>query len=116
MTVVCRSDFTSNFLISYYEPCSISWDYNILGDVTIDEYETTRPPRRNHFEMVLPRKVRTDMLLRDWDLTSRQLADAVRRNVKAKNQRKATVNNLGKATKLEESCPISVCSRNDYSK
>jgi hypothetical protein len=52
--------------------------------------------------MVLPRKVRQDMLRRDWDVTQRQIAESVRRNVKVKNQRKATVNNLGKATKMEE--------------
>jgi phage shock protein A len=52
--------------------------------------------------MVLPRKVRHDMLRRDWDVTQRQIADSVRTNVKVKNQRKATVNNLGKATKVEE--------------
>ena len=53
-------------------------------------------------DMVLPRKVRQDMLRREWDVTQRQIADAVRRNIKTKNLRKATVNNLGKATRMEE--------------
>lgn len=52
--------------------------------------------------MVLPRKVRQDMLRREWEVTQRQIADSVRQNIKVKNQRKATVNNLGKATKMEE--------------
>lgn len=42
------------------------------------------------------------MLRREWDVSQRQIAESVRRNVKVKNQRKATVNNLGKATKMEE--------------
>jgi hypothetical protein len=52
--------------------------------------------------MVLPRKVRQDMLRREWEVSQKQIADSVRRNVKTKNHRKATVNNLGKATKMEE--------------
>lgn len=42
------------------------------------------------------------MLKREWDVSQRQIADSVRNNVKVKSQRIATVNNLGKATKLEE--------------
>lgn len=83
-------------------PVSISWEYNIVGDLSLTEYETTRPPRRSHFEMVLPRKVRHDMLRKEWDVTQKQIAESVRRNVRTKNQRKSTVNNLGKATKMEE--------------
>ena len=43
-----------------------------------------------------------NMLRQEWDITQREIAESVRRNVKIKNQRKATVNNLGKATKVEE--------------
>jgi chromosome segregation ATPase len=42
------------------------------------------------------------MLRREWDVQQRDIAESVRRNVKIKNQRKATVNNLNKATKMEE--------------
>jgi phage shock protein A len=42
------------------------------------------------------------MLKREWGVTQSQIADSVRNNVRVKNQRIATVNNLGKATKLEE--------------
>lgn len=52
--------------------------------------------------MVLPRKVRQDMLRRDWDVKQKEVAESVRNNVKIKNQRKATVNNLNKAPKFEE--------------
>lgn len=42
------------------------------------------------------------MLRKEWDVRQRDIAEAVRRNVKIKNQRKSTVNNLNKATKMEE--------------
>jgi phage shock protein A len=42
------------------------------------------------------------MLKREWGVTQRQIADSVRTNVRVKTQRIATVNNLGKATKMEE--------------
>jgi len=42
------------------------------------------------------------MLRKEWDVTQRQIADAVRTNIKVKNQRRATVNNLDKADKVEE--------------
>lgn len=74
----------------------------MVGELGVEDYENTRPPRRSHFEMVLPRKVRHDMLRREWDVQQREIAEAVRRNVKVKNQRKSTVNNLDKATKMEE--------------
>jgi hypothetical protein len=80
---------------------SISWEYSEIAELGVEEYENTRPARRSHFEMVLPRKVRHDML-REWAVTQREIAESVRRNVKVKNQRKATVNNLNKATKMEE--------------
>lgn len=52
--------------------------------------------------MVLPRKIRHNMLRREWDIHNKFIAESVRNNVRIKNQRKATVNNLGKATKAEE--------------
>lgn len=73
-----------------------------MGEVSLEEYEYTRPRRRSQMEMVLPRKVRFDMLRKEWDVTQRQIAEAVRRNVKTKNQRRTTVNNLGKAPKIEQ--------------
>ena len=68
----------------------------------MEEYERTRPPRRSHFEMVLPRNLRQKMLRSEWGISQKDIAESVRRNVQVKNQRKATVNNIGKAPKLEE--------------
>ena len=89
-------------LIVDVQHCSISWEYNVVGALPLEEFETSRPPRRSHFEMVLPRQVRQDMLRKEWDVTQQQIAASVRRNVRIKNQRKSTVNNLGKASLMEE--------------
>lgn len=52
--------------------------------------------------MILPREVRQQMLRKEWDVTQRQIAEAVRNNIKVKNQRRATINNLSKAPAVEE--------------
>eukprot|EP00934_Nitzschia_sp_Nitz4_P005736 Nitzschia sp. Nitz4//scaffold116_size91068//5492//6342//NITZ4_004945-RA/size91068-augustus-gene-0.50-mRNA-1//1//CDS//3329533539//5726//frame0 len=83
-------------------PLCISWDYNVLGKVKLNEFERNRPPRRTNFEMVIPRKEREEMLKSEWNMTQRQVADAVRKNVRCRMQRVATVNNLDKATRMEE--------------
>lgn len=70
--------------------------------LSIEEYEETRPPRRSNFEMILPRDVRQSMLRKEWDVTQSQIASAVRTNIKIKNQRRTTVNNLSKSSRVEE--------------
>jgi hypothetical protein len=80
---------------------SIGWEYNILGEFEIVYYEDTKPPSRLQSELVLPRKVRYNMLQREWAVRNRDIVDAVRNNVRIKNNRKATVNNLDKALKME---------------
>ena len=52
------------------------------------------------FEMILSREKRVDMLRRDWDVQDKDLIKAVRQNLRLRNQRKTTVNNLN-AAKLE---------------
>ena len=52
--------------------------------------------------MVLPRTVRFKMLRQEWGVSQSQIAAAVRNNVRIKNQRRATFNNLDRATKMEE--------------
>jgi hypothetical protein len=52
--------------------------------------------------MVLPRDVRQQMLRTEWNVSQAQIASAVRNNIRIKNQRRSTVNNLGKAEKMEE--------------
>ncbi len=82
---------------------SIAWEYDPESTVlSLDQYEEMRPPRRAHFEMVLPRDIRQRMLRYDWDVSQTQIANAVRANIKIKNQRRQTVTNLDKHSKVEE--------------
>jgi len=83
-------------------PISISWEYLPAKVLPLDVYEDSRPPRRSNIEMILPRDLRQRMLRKDWDITQSQIAAAVRTNIKVKNQRRTTVQNLGKSTKMEE--------------
>ena len=52
--------------------------------------------------MAMPREVREDILMDDCGFTRSQIAAAVRENIKVKQRRRRTVNNLGKVSKLEE--------------
>jgi len=81
---------------------SISWEYNVIGDIDLDDYENSRPPRRLQSEMVLPRYLREDILRFEWNASRKDITESVRQNVKIKHQRRTTINNLGKAEKLEE--------------
>eukprot|EP00543_Licmophora_paradoxa_P003119 CAMPEP_0202456352 /NCGR_PEP_ID=MMETSP1360-20130828/13626_1 /ASSEMBLY_ACC=CAM_ASM_000848 /TAXON_ID=515479 /ORGANISM="Licmophora paradoxa, Strain CCMP2313" /LENGTH=338 /DNA_ID=CAMNT_0049076135 /DNA_START=675 /DNA_END=1691 /DNA_ORIENTATION=+ len=84
-------------------PLTIDWEFNPKSLVmSVDGYEKRRPPRKSQFEMVLPREERQEMLMDEWRISQTQIASAVRANIKAKNQRRRTVNNLGKMTKIEE--------------
>lgn len=70
--------------------------------MSVDGYETLRPPRKSQFEMVMPREERQEILMGEWKVAQGLIATAIRTNIKAKNQRRRTVNNLGKMTKVEE--------------
>lgn len=70
--------------------------------LSVNDYEAKRPPRRSHAQMVVPRDERTRMLVKEWNVPQLQVAAAVRRNIKIKSNRRQTVNNLGKVTKMEE--------------
>jgi hypothetical protein len=70
--------------------------------LSVNDYEAKRPPRRSNAQMVVPRDERTRMLVKEWNVPQLQVAAAVRRNIKVKSNRRQTVNNLGKVTKMEE--------------
>ena len=81
---------------------SISWEYNVVGEFGLDDYEESHPNKRSQMQMVIPRTLRQDMLRHEWGVSQKEMADAVRENVKVKNQRRTTVNNLGKASAMEQ--------------
>lgn len=82
---------------------TISWEYNPNTTIlSVEEYEKARPTRRTQSEMVLPRSLRIEMLRKEWGVSQAQIARAVRSGVRAKNQRRTTLGNLGKTEKVEE--------------
>eukprot|EP00978_Attheya_sp_CCMP212_P015754 scaffold40803_cov20-Attheya_sp.AAC.1 len=75
---------------------SIGWDYDekLTVSMSIEEYEREKPHRLVDLEMILSRREREDMLM-ELGYTQSQIATNVRLNIRIKNQRRQTVNNLG---------------------
>mmetsp|Transcript_5800 Transcript_5800/g.10277 ORF Transcript_5800/g.10277 Transcript_5800/m.10277 type:complete len:406 (-) Transcript_5800:212-1429(-) len=98
----------SSVEIRFYNPClgdnpavssgpslSIDWDFDpsLVANMSINEYETKRPPRRRELAMVMTREEREE-IVRNAGATKQQIAEHVRQNIKIKNQRRQTANNL----------------------
>ena len=96
------SFYADSFSTILLNPRSISWEYVVLDGIDVDDYEKFRPPRRLQQEMILSRTAREEALRFEWNASRKEIIESVRRNVRVKNQRRTTVNNLGKATKFEE--------------
>jgi len=75
---------------------SIGWEYDekLTVSMSIEEYEREKPHRLVDLEMILSRREREEMLL-ELGYTQSQIATNVRLNIRIKNQRRQTVNNLG---------------------
>jgi hypothetical protein len=82
---------------------SIGWNFdNQAHHMSIDTFEKLRNQRRNQLELILTREEREELLVNDWKIPLSDIAHAVRTTLKIKNQRRTTVTNLGKLTRLEE--------------
>eukprot|EP00814_Leptocylindrus_danicus_P004896 CAMPEP_0116022308 /NCGR_PEP_ID=MMETSP0321-20121206/10910_1 /TAXON_ID=163516 /ORGANISM="Leptocylindrus danicus var. danicus, Strain B650" /LENGTH=258 /DNA_ID=CAMNT_0003493355 /DNA_START=96 /DNA_END=872 /DNA_ORIENTATION=- len=79
--------------VSTGPPLSIGWDVQEEYHHDLDDYEDGRGPRRETFQMIVPRKTREDML-KHAGHSRREFASAIRGTIRTKNQRKATVRNL----------------------
>lgn len=66
-----------------------------------EEYESARPPRRRQPELILTRQDREEILI-EWGATFHEIIESIRANIRAKNQRRRTVNNLGTYDRWEE--------------
>jgi len=82
-------------------PIAIGWAHGNTRFVNIDNYEHSRSGRRTQKKLVLNRQSR-EALLAYWDVPVNEIVEAIRGNVRVKNQRRQTVTNLGKVEKLEE--------------
>ena len=78
---------------------SIGWKYLEYGG-KIHKFEAVRGRRRTQNQLILSRRKREE-LLTSWGFTHEEIAEGVRENVKARNRRQQTTDNLG-GQKMEE--------------
>lgn len=90
-----------NKLTHSHSACRIGWMHSKERVMHVDDYESARPNRRDQLELVLTRQSREELLL-EWGASFQEIIDAIRHNVKVKNQRRRTVNNIGKYEVWEE--------------
>ena len=69
--------------------------------IDVNTYEEARPYRKASSRLILPREEREALLL-NWGASFHDIVEAVRGNIKIKNQRRQTVTNLGKVERIEE--------------
>jgi hypothetical protein len=67
----------------------------------LDDYEKLRQPRRRQRELILTRQAREEILL-EWGANFHEIIDAIRTNVRVKNQRRRTVSAIGTYDRWEE--------------
>ena len=79
----------------------IGWEYREAREIDIDTFESTRTSRKSTSRLILSREEREALLL-NWGASFHDIIEAVRGNLKIKNQRRQTVTNLGKIEKIEE--------------
>jgi hypothetical protein len=79
----------------------LGWAHTKERKMEFDAYERVRPRRRESVDLVLTRQDREELLL-EWGATFQQIIEAIRSNIKIKNQRRRTVNNLGTYDRWEE--------------
>jgi hypothetical protein len=107
-TLIQKNVSFTSVEIRFYNPClgdnpavscgpslSIDWDFDpsIVANMSINEYETKRPPRRRELAMVMTREAREE-IVRNIGATKQEIAEHVRQMIKIKNQRRQTANNL----------------------
>lgn len=79
----------------------MGWSYANSETKSIDEYESERRPRREQPDLVLSRQEREELLV-EWGASFQDIIEAIRSNVKIKNQRRSTVNAIGRYDRWEE--------------
>ena len=93
---VSRTSLLSDFLLS------IGWGYDKECSQPVDDFENARlDQRRSQPELVLTRQMREELLL-EWGASFHEIIDAIRTNVRVKNQRRRTVNAIGTYDRWEE--------------
>ena len=79
----------------------LGWGFAKGKTIEVDDYESRRSARRTQAELVLSRQQREAIML-EWGASVHEIVDAVRSNVRAKNQRRHSVYSLGRYDRWEE--------------
>lgn len=83
-------------------PVTLSWEYNAShASLSVDEFETYRPPRRSRSQIYIPSIRREEMLNKEFGIGRDQIRKAKKEVSKIRQQREKTVATLHNA-KMEE--------------
>jgi hypothetical protein len=82
-------------------PIGIGWKHGRTHIVDVNSYERIRQIRKKPSRLILSREEREALLL-NWGASFHDIVEAVRGNLKVKNQRRQTVVNIGKIERIEE--------------
>jgi hypothetical protein len=74
----------------YGPPVTMEWQYDETGELSIDEYEECRPPRRKTYQMALGSRRRTNYLLESGDYTPDEIQKVEKDIRKIQRQRGRT--------------------------
>ena len=95
--IFCPSLFSLHLLISVSctsgASISIGWRYREQRGLIVDDYEAKKGPPRKSDQLVLNRDMRENILL-GLGYSQKDIANATRINVRDKNKRRQTIQNL----------------------
>lgn len=73
-------------------PLALGWHYMEYADIPVELYEDS-VNRRSKSELIMSAQVRKSLLKKEWNVSQREIASAVRSTVRCRNQRRQTVVN-----------------------
>ncbi len=82
-------------------PLTFNWNYENAPDMHIDEYEAVQGKRLTRTQLIIPKRERSTILMREGGLSRTTIAAHVRKTNQFKAQRRQTIENL-RYEKVEE--------------
>ncbi|KAL7579494.1 hypothetical protein ACA910_007871 [Epithemia clementina (nom. ined.)] len=92
---------TKNPSCSSGAPIGLGWRFAKEKTYRVDDFESKRSSRRSQAELVLSRQQR-EAIMMEWGASVHEIVEAIRSNVRAKNQRRHSVYSLGRYDRWEE--------------
>lgn len=78
---------------------SIDWDYCQEQNVSIDSYEANRPPRRQQYQLRMPKEIREDILLQ-WNFSLSSILLASRAVDEARSRRAKSFTSFSRRSRV----------------